>query len=114
MAAQAVPAVPEGMAAQAVPEAIAVLTVPGGMAARAVPEAIAVLAVPEEMAVPAVPEGMAAPVVPGETAVPGVIAVGEGDAASEGRGVMKPRIRDLSSASSRFVEFLKWSREAVT
>ena len=55
--------------------------------------------------------------VPGETAVPvvpGMIAVGEGDAASEGRGVMILRIRDLSSASSRFVEFLKWSREAVT
>ena len=85
--------------AQAVPEEMAVPVVPEGMAAQAVPEAIAVLAVPEAIAV---------------LAVPGVIAVGEGDAASEGRGVMRLRIRDLSSASSRFVEFLKWSREAVT
>ena len=97
--------------APAVPEAIAVLTVPEGMAAQAVPEAIAVLAVPEGIAAQAVPEGMA---VPEEMAVPGVIAVGEGDAATGGRGVMRPRIRDLSSALSRFVEFLKWSREAVT
>ncbi len=93
---------------------MAVPVVPEGMAAQAVPEGMAAQVVPEEMAIPAVPEGMAAPVVPGETAVPGVIAVGEGDAASEGRGVMRLRIRDLSSASSRFVEFLKWSREAVT
>ena len=96
---------------------MAVPAVPEGMAAQAVPEGIAAPAVPEEIAVPAVPEGMAVPVVPGETAVPvvpGMIAVGEGDAASEGRGVMILRIRDLSSASSRFVEFLKWSREAVT
>jgi hypothetical protein len=93
------------MAAQAVPEAIAVLAVPEGIAAQAVPEGMAVQAVPGETGVPAVPE---------EMAVPGVIAVGEGDAATGGRGVMRPRIRDLSSALSRFVEFLKWSREAVT
>ena len=87
---------------------IAVPAVPEEIAVPAVPEGMAVPAVPEETAVPAVPEGMAVPV------VPGMIAVGEGDAASEGRGVMILRIRDLSSASSRFVEFLKWSREAVT
>jgi hypothetical protein len=66
------------------------------------------------MAVQAVPGETGVPAVPEEMAVPGVIAVGEGDAATGGRGVMRPRIRDLSSALSRFVEFLKWSREAVT
>ena len=102
------------MLVKAVPGETAVPAVPEGMAALAVPEAIAVPAVPEGMAAPAVPEEMAVPAVPGETAVQGVIAVGEGDAVIGGPGVMRLRIRDLSSASSRFVEFPKWSREAVT
>ena len=90
------------------------LAVPEEMAVLAVPEETVALAVPEEMGVLAVPEGTAAQVVPGETADPGVIAAGEGDAASVGRGVTRPKIPDLSSASSRFAECPRWSRAAGT